>query len=191
MILPGLLVLTDRHLCTSPLIDVIASTVEEGARAVVLREKDLPLADRLRLFDGVRNLLEPVDGLPILAGPIGDAVHLATADPFPSPRPSIVGRSCHSVAEVSQAAAEGCDYVTVSPVFPTPSKPGYGPPLGWDGLAQLAATGVATYALGGVQPTDVAACRRAGAIGVAVMGPIMRDPDIVAAYLEALQEVNG
>ncbi|PZA20289.1 thiamine phosphate synthase, partial [Modestobacter versicolor] len=41
-------------------------------------------------------------------------------------------------------------------------------------------------ALGGVAPDDVAACRAAGAYGVAVMGPVMRDPALVAAYLDAL-----
>ena len=45
------------------------------------------------------------------------------------------------------------------------------------------------YALGGVSVADVAGCVNAGARGVAVMGAIMRDPGIVAAYLAALAEV--
>ena len=44
-------------------------------------------------------------------------------------------------------------------------------------------------ALGGVQPTDVRGCLAAGVHGVAVMGAVMRDPQIVAAYLAALQDV--
>ena len=51
--------------------------------------------------------------------------------------------------------------------------------------------GLPVYALGGVRPGDVAACRAAGAYGVAVMGPVMSEPTIVAAYLAALQEVSG
>jgi thiamine-phosphate pyrophosphorylase len=46
----------------------------------------------------------------------------------------------------------------------------------------------AVYALAGVLPEAVAECRRAGAYGVAVMGPAMRDPRIVSAYLSALPE---
>jgi thiamine-phosphate pyrophosphorylase len=42
------------------------------------------------------------------------------------------------------------------------------------------------YALGGVGPGDVPALLAAGAAGVAVMGPVMRDPSVVAAYLAAL-----
>jgi thiamine-phosphate pyrophosphorylase len=190
MTLPALLVLTDRHVCTGrSLVDVVASAVDKGARAVVLREKDLPLEDRLKLGAELRARLDPVGGVLIMAGAAGEAVHLAAADPFPSPRPSLVGRSCHTPDEVARAATEGCDYVTVSPVFPTPSKPGYGPPLGLDGLTRLCRSGVPTYALAGVRPADVVACRRAGAAGVAVMGAVMREPDIVAAYVAALQEV--
>ena len=116
-----------------------------------------------------------------------DGVHLSAADPFPSARPSIVGRSCHDAAELARAAAQGCDYVTLSPVFPSPSKPGYGPALGPAGLAALIRpAGPLVYALGGVTPDRVAACRAAGAHGVAVMGAVMREPALVAGYLSAL-----
>ena len=193
MRLPSLLVLTDRSQCVMPLRDVVAAAVDGGARAVVLREKDLPLDERARLAQGLRAVLEPVGGVLVVAGspvPAGtEAVHLAASDPFPRSRPPLVGRSCHSADELARAGVEGCDYVTVSPVFPTPSKPGYGPPLGASGLASLVGAAPPTYALGGVQPADVPACLAAGARGVAVMGPVMRDPRIVAAYLAALPEV--
>jgi thiamine-phosphate pyrophosphorylase len=122
------------------------------------------------------------------ADPTGtaDAVHLAARDPFPSPRPALVGRSCHDRAEVAQAAAEGCDWVFVSPVFPTSSKPGYGPALGPAGLAGLVPGAPPVYALGGVRPEDVGACLAAGAAGIAVMGAVMADPGSVRAYLGAL-----
>lgn len=186
MSLPGLLVLTDRSACTGPLVDVVAVAVECGARAVVLREKDLPDRERARLADEIAALLAPVDGLLVLAGGRGDAVHLAAAQAFPVPRPRLVGRSCHTVVEVEQARLQGCDYVTASPVFRTPSKPGYGPTLGVEGLAPMTRVALPTYALGGVRPGDVAACLGAGAHGVAVMGPVMRDPSITAGYLLAL-----
>ena len=184
-----LLVLTDRFRCTRRLTDVIGTAVDCGARAVVLREKDLAEAERRDLAEELRAMLEPVGGVLICAGRCGEAVHLSAADAFPDVRPSMVGRSCHCAAEVTQAAAEGCDYVTVSPVFLTASKPGYGPALDVDGLARLARHAPAAYALGGVQPADVGACLAAGAYGVAVMGPVMADPRLVAAYLSALQAV--
>lgn len=193
MRLPPLLVLTDRSQCIGTLQDVVGTAVDLGARAVVLREKDLTEYERGRLAEALRAVLTPVGGVLVIAGPVGysggDGVHLSSSDPFPRSRPSLVGRSCHDVHELARAGAERCDYVTVSPVFPTPSKPGYGPALGPAGLASLIPGSPPTYALGGVQPTDVRACRTAGAHGIAVMGPVMRDPHIVAAYIAALQEV--
>ncbi|SFL80709.1 thiamine phosphate synthase [Geodermatophilus ruber] len=187
MNLPRLLVLTDRTRCDRPLRDVVAAAVDAGARAVVLREKDLPADERAALAAELRAVLDPVGGVLVQAGPGGaDAVHLAAADPFPDPRPRLVGRSCHSAGELARARAEGCDYAFLSPVFPTASKPGYGPALGVEGFALLQAAGPPAYALGGVVPGDVPALLAAGARGVAVMGAVMRSPQAVRDYLVAL-----
>nr|WP_231134323.1 thiamine phosphate synthase [Motilibacter deserti] len=189
--MPRLLVLTDRRQCQRPLVDTVAAAVQGGARGVVLREKDLPLDERLRLAERLRAVLDPVEGLLVLAGavPGAAAVHLAAADRLPDERPALVGRSCHDVAQVLAASEEGCDYVTVSPVFLTASKPGYGPALGLDGLAGLvrAAPGLPLVALGGIDPHTAAACRAAGAAAVAVMGAVMRaeHPDREVARLIA------
>ncbi|MGY1839311.1 MULTISPECIES: thiamine phosphate synthase [unclassified Modestobacter] len=185
--LPRLLVLTDRAQCAGSLVGAVAAAVAAGARAVVLREKDLPAPERERLAGELAALLAPVGGLLVTAGPgPGDAVHLAARDAFPGPRPALVGRSCHDAVEVAQAAAEGCDWVFVSPVNPTASKPGYGPALGLPGLARLAAGAPPVYALGGITPADVTGCLAAGAHGVAVMGAVMREPTAVREYLAAL-----
>ncbi len=156
---------------------------------MVLREKDLSEPRRSELAEQLRSVLAPVGGALIIAGARADAVHLSASDAFPTPRPALVGRSCHDAAEVRAADAEGCDYVTLSPVFATASKPGYGPALGVQGLATLAAiAGAPVYALGGVHPPDVAECLAAGASGIAVMGPVMRTPQLVADYLAALPQ---
>jgi len=185
--LPRLLVLTDRTQCRGSLIATVATAVDAGARAVVLREKDLAARYRDALAAELRELLDPVGGLLVRAGAgSGDAVHLAARDPFPSPRPGLVGRSCHDAAEVARAHGEGCDWVFVSPVFLTASKPGYGPALGLAGLAALVPQDPPVYALGGIGPDRVAGCLAAGARGVAVLGTVMRDPASVHDLLAAL-----
>lgn len=184
--LPRLLVLTDRTQCNRPLMEIVTEAVSAGARAVVVRDKDLPHSERVRLAERIRELLDPLGGLVLVAGPWGDAVHLASDDAMPSTRPSLVGRSCHDAAEVAQAASEACDYVTVSPVFASGSKPGYGPPLGIARLRSLVRQGPPAFALGGVQPQHVGDCLAAGAHGVAVMGPVMHDPSVVQTYLAEL-----
>ncbi len=188
--IPRLLVVTDRTQAPAPLVDTVAAAVAAGARAVWLRDRDLPVAERAALAAGLRAVLDPVGGLLVWGGaagaPAGLPVHLTAADPFPAVRPPLVGRSCHSAADLARAAAEGCDWVTLSPFAPTPSKPGYGPALGPAGLAALVRGAPPVLALGGVRPGDVAGCLAAGASGVAVMGPVMRDPAVVAGYCAAL-----
>ncbi len=187
MRLPRLLVVTDRTQAAGPLADVVAEAVDAGARAVLLRDRDLPDDARAALAADLRAVLDPVGGLLVTAGAGGDgAVHLAAAEPFPDPRPALVGRSCHRAAELLQARAEGCDWTFLSPVHPTASKPGYGPALGVEGFARLRPLGPPTYALGGVLPEHVPDLLAAGAAGVAVMGPVMRDPSVVRDYLAAL-----
>ena len=193
MTLPRLLVLTDRTQCAGPLVDAVAAAVDCGARAVVLREKDLPEGARRELGEQLRAVLDPVGGLLIhggLAGSAGsEAVHLSGSDPFPAVRPRLVGRSCHSADELARAGEEGCDLVMISPVFETASKPGYGPALGLDGLARLLRGAPPAYALGGIRAADVPGCLAAGAYGVAVMGAVMRDPRSVRDYVAALGDL--
>jgi thiamine-phosphate pyrophosphorylase len=202
------------------LVDSVAAVVDAGVRTVLLREKDLAQAERMVLAAAIAKSLAPVDGALVVASD-GDlareidatGVHLATDDPaerefFERQRllsnqsgsknvlPSgggrlLVGRSCHSADELRAAQAEGVDYATLSPVWVTASKPGYGPGLGLPGLADAVATvpGLPVYALGGVGPGRAAACLAAGATGVAVMGAIMRAIDPGAVVQDLLAEL--
>jgi thiamine-phosphate pyrophosphorylase len=175
------MVFTDRRQARRTLVDVVLAAVDGGARVVVLREKDLPDDERAALAARLRTALADAPGRLLVAG----RDHLAAADPW---RPGAVGRSCHDAAELDRARAEGAEYATLSPVFATRSKPGYGPALGLDRFAALCAgAGLPVYALGGVESADrAAACRAAGAHGVAVMGVVMRADDPAAVVSELL-----
>ncbi|GAA2328502.1 thiamine phosphate synthase [Dactylosporangium salmoneum] len=169
MVEPGLLIFTDRHLADRPLEDVIAMAVDGGAREVVLREHDLPPRRRLKLASTVRNVLDQVGGRLLLE-----------EDP--------VLRKCHGLEDLLAAAADGVTYATLSPIYPTRSKPGYGPPLGLAALGRMAQVApVPVYALGGVDtPARVRDCLDEGAAGVAVMGAVMRSDDPARLVKELL-----
>jgi thiamine-phosphate pyrophosphorylase len=196
------MVVADAAKAPRPLPEIAASAAAHGARGFVLRARDLPPREQAELAAALRAVL-PEGCVLILAGAPAPAVHLSATEAFPELRPALVGRSCHHAADVDRAVEEKCDYIFVSPVYETPSKPGYGPALGPAGLAALcqrieplrapeggSGEGVPVYALGGVRPERVAECLRAGAFGVAIMGPVLHDPPIVAAYLAALSEVT-
>lgn len=187
---PGpLLVLTDRRRCDRrSLVDTVRAAVDGGATAVVLREKDLPRDERARLADHLRPVLDAAGGRLIVASDPtipSDGVHLAADDAVPTPRPTLVGRSCHGHDDLVAAATEGCDWATLSPIFPSSSKRGYGPALDVDALA---GSPLPVYALGGVDAGKVSACIEAGAAGVAVMGAVMAADDPARVVRQLLGE---
>jgi thiamine-phosphate pyrophosphorylase len=97
------------------------------------------------------------------------------------------GRSCHSRPDLGRAAGEGCSWATLSPVFVSRSKPGYGPPLGTSALAN---TPLPTWALGGVSAVNARLCLEAGAAGVAVMGPLLGAGKPARAAEELLEVIE-
>lgn len=202
MAAPSLLVITDRNNTALPLNEVIAQALQAGCRWIMVREKDLATAE----------LCPIVDALVAVAADFGAtvsvnndftaasickvrAVHLPQGQPVAAIRrvmgpQTLIGVSAHSVAEARLAAAEGANYLTASPVFLTDSKPGYGPALEQEGLAEIVASvSVPVLALGGVTAANAAQCIAAGAAGVAVMGSVMRSEtpgQVVADLIAAL-----
>lgn len=199
---PRLLVLTDREQARRSLRVTVLEVAAAGAPAVLLREKDLDRDRRRRLgtqlaaVTGGLGTALLVAGDPELAAEVGSGTHLAADDdPVRGDLRSqlLVGRSCHDRDEVAAAVAEGVDYITLSPVAATQSKPGHGPPLGPEQLAELvaAAAEVPVLALGGVTADNAATWLEAGAHGVAVMGAVMRAKEpatVVGDLLDSLQE---
>ncbi|HEU5084948.1 MAG TPA: thiamine phosphate synthase [Acidimicrobiales bacterium] len=197
MTVPRFVLLTDRRQARQPLSDVVRAAVDAGCRAVLLRERDLPHAERTALAADLGAIVRAAGGVLLSAG-----APLRGCDGVQLPRPGsteaiglpegLVGRSCHDAAELAAAQSEGVRYATVSPIFATASKPGYGPALGLDALAALVAgTTLPVLALGGIEtPERVARCVGAGAHGVAVMGAVMRaeDPGRCTSALVAAAE---
>lgn len=189
---PLLLVITDRTQARRPLEDVAARLFAGGCRWLSLREKDLAASDRLALL---RNLIAlgaqwgaqvgVHDDIAAAAEAGAAGVHLPASGVVPEARrilgsTALIGQSAHSVEEVIRAAEAGADYVTLSPIFATASKPGYGPPLGLSAFSLLrhrATRAIPVLALGGLDENNLAACLAAGAAGVAVMGSAMRAAD--------------
>jgi len=78
-----------------------------------------------------------------------------------------ISAACHTRAQLRHAQAIGVDFVTLSPVLPTPSHPGM-PTLGWRRFAELVASvQLPIYALGGMTRADCRLARSFGAQGIA------------------------
>lgn len=170
-----------------------------GCRWVVIREKDLDSDERMKLVETILKLAEPYNAKILVnadmkAAEIAHGVHLPQGQSCTHARATlgpdkIIGVSAHSIGEAGAAASAGADYATISPMFPTQSKPGYGPPLYLDGLKRVVGNvTIPLVALGGVTAATALSCRRAGASGVAVMGTIMRASDPAIAVYDILNQ---
>jgi thiamine-phosphate pyrophosphorylase len=200
---PPLLVISDRRQARRPLEELAEAAFAGGCRWFSLREKDLPPAERRALLGALVahghrwgatvTVHDDID-----AAAVADAggVHLPSGGSPAAARlrlpGALIGASAHSTEETSALLSAGADYVTVSPVFVTASKPGYGPALGLDGLARIVARATGpVIALGGVTAANAAPCLAAGAHGIAVMGGVMRAADPQAAVEAILREISG
>jgi thiamine-phosphate pyrophosphorylase len=190
---PPLLVISDRSQAKRPLIEIAAAAFRAGCRWFSLREKDLPADERRELLRELVALgrrfgaaVTVHDDVAASVATGAGGVHLpGGGDPkaarllLPS---GLIGVSAHSPREAAAQLAAGADYATLSPIFLTQSKPGYGPAVGLDALGEAARLAPGpVVALGGINEGNITACLKAGARGIAVMGEIMRAADPEAA----------
>lgn len=83
----------------------------------------------------------------------------------------LIGVSTHSLAEAIEAQTCGADFIVCGPVYDTPSKRGYGPPLGLDGFARICRTvAIPVLALGGITLSNFREPLQHGAAGIAAIG---------------------
>jgi thiamine-phosphate pyrophosphorylase len=198
---PPVLVISDRRQAAQPLAAVARAAFRGGCRWFSLREKDLPPAERLELLARLvaigRDFAATVgvhDDVAAAAAASAGAVHLpAGGDPATARTAlpaALIGVSAHSAEAAAAAFAAGADYVTLSPVFASASKLGYGPALGLARLAEIARRVPGpVVALGGIDAANAAQCLDAGAQGVAVMGEVMRAADPCAVVADLLRAI--
>jgi len=199
---PPLLVISDRSQATRPLVEIAAAAFAGGCRWFSLREKDVPAAERCDLLRAVVALGHRFGAVVAVHDDVAAAiacgaggVHLSGGgDPKAARRRlphGLVGVSAHSPKEAAAQLAAGADYVTLSPIFLSASKPGYGPALGLDALAEAARLAPGpVIALAGIDADNAAACLAAGARGIAVMGEVMRTADPEATVRRLLMAMK-
>ena len=113
-------------------------------------------------------------------------IHSSSSNPqslISHPRPFIIGRSTHSLAQARAALAEGFDYIGFGPLFPTPTKAGR-PAIGLQDLATMqreVGQHLPAFCIGGITPATLPQVLAAGAQRVVVVSALLQAPDIQSA----------
>jgi len=187
------------------LVEVVGEALSGGVRAIQLREKDLStrelyyLADRLLSITRAAGAALLINDRVDVAMALGaEGVHLTRRSLPPKETRNLlggdklIGISCHSAAEVREAAEEGVDFVVLGPIFETPSKAAYGPPLTTAALREArAVTSLPLLAIGGIKTDRIPEVVAAGADGVALISAVMAAPDPATATADLLAAVSG
>jgi thiamine-phosphate diphosphorylase len=185
---------------------IVAAAVGGGVRCVQLREPHwsartlLQVAERLRpMLDAVGGLLLVNDRVDVAASGACHGAQIGHRSLPPELARQVLGPSrvlaysAHDQGQLDLAAASGCDFALLAPVWSTSSKPGA------EHLGEGLAVSLTTRArlpvvwLGGITPTNAARIAdlpvRSRPAGIAVRSAVMEAEDpryAVAALLRAL-----
>jgi thiamine-phosphate pyrophosphorylase len=197
--------ITDRRQAPGEdIVKAVAGALDGGIRVVQLREKDLPGKDLYRLADRMRNLTARYgarliinDRVDVAMAVGADGVHLGVSSlPASVARKllgeeALIGCSTHSESELREAVTQGADFVTFGPVYPTPSKAAYGPPVGVTALAGACGrSAIPVFALGGVKAENTGEAIGAGAFGIALISGVVAAKDPCGAATDLLTRVE-
>jgi thiamine-phosphate pyrophosphorylase len=170
------------------ILSLTSACASAGADALQLRTKRIDDATNLAVAVEFVKICKDFDVLSIINDRIdiavvsgADGVHLGRSDlPIESAHklssyPLIVGRTTHSIEEIKFVIEQLPTYVSIGPVFPSPTKPDI-KPVGLDyvkdALETLEGTGVGHVAIGGITLGNVEQLVAAGARAVAVCSAV-------------------
>jgi len=108
--------------------------------------------------------------------------------------PLIIGKSTHSLKQLHATCREQPAYVSLGPVFTTPTKP-TAPAVGLDYVTQakevLADTGIGHVAIGGITLDNIDQVLSAGASTIAVCSAVTKAPDPTAACRQLKAKITA
>lgn len=181
----------------------VDSALAGGIQAVQLREKSLPIREYLKRAERMRELTSRYgaklfvnDRIDVAVAVGADGVHLGQSSVPAHAAKKVSGRllagvSTHSLAEAQRAVDEGADFLTLGPIYQTPSKMQFGDPVGLDILTEVvAAVPVPVFGIGGIKEENVSAVINTGAHGIALISGILKASDVRTAAQEYIRRTG-
>ena len=175
-------------------VDIIKKLIALGIKIVQLRDKEISKARYFKIAKEARTLTKKAgvtfivnDHVDIAKSVDADGIHIGQDDiPVKVAREilgndKIIGVSTQGMSQALKAERDGADYISVGPVFPTPSKAGR-TPLGLKLLKQIKTkTKVPIVAIGGINSSTIYNVRKTGVQRVAVIRAVAGERNIKKA----------
>uniref|UniRef100_A0A7C3UXR8 Thiamine-phosphate synthase n=1 Tax=Desulfobacca acetoxidans TaxID=60893 RepID=A0A7C3UXR8_9BACT len=186
----GFYFITDARLSRAGIVSDVKSALAAGVRIVQYRAKRagtrLMLAEAAELKKLCRGALFVVnDRVDVALAVDADGVHLGQGDlPYPEARRllgsgKIIGITVSTVEEALTAARQGADYLGVSPIFATRTKPDAGQPRGLALLRDIRqAVSLPLAAIGGITVANAPEVIAAGADMICAISQVVAKADV-------------
>lgn len=194
MLSSSIYVILDRQAARVKSLPAIAGgCLKAGVKIIQLRDKTEDSAGFYHAAIALKKMIRRKalfivnDRLDIAKLSGADGVHLGQYDiPVAAARKTlgpqaIIGKSCHSLAQALSAEKEGVDYISIGPVFRTPTKPAYKPV----GIALLKEARMRVrlpvVAIGGINKDNITRIRETGVKSIAVVRAICKAKNVLKA----------
>jgi len=188
----GYYFITDSKLSLAGNFNDVSMAVACGVSVVQYRNKNAKTREMyeeaVRLREICRDTLFLInDRVDIALAVDADGVHLGQSDmPCEAARrllgdKKIIGITVHNLAEAVEAESVGADYLGVSPIFQTATKPDAGKPSGISLIEEIRANvDIPLIAIGGIDHSNAKDVIRAGADGLCAISSVVAKEDVSA-----------
>ncbi len=186
----GYYFITDSGLSRAGNISDVAQAESCGGRVVQYRNKNGETREMYREAQRLREICRNAaflinDRIDIALAVNADGVHLGQSDmPYAAARKmlgpeKIIGITVHNLAEAVEAHNLGADYLGVSPIFPTATKPDAGKEAGIVLIEEISARiDIPLIAIGGINLANAPEVLRAGADGVCAISAVVAKENV-------------
>ncbi|MEH0007818.1 MAG: thiamine phosphate synthase [Flavobacteriales bacterium] len=200
-----LYLVTDSALASRDQIpEIVEQAVWGGVTMVQLREKTADTKTRLQIAFALKETLigyaVPLiinDRVDVALAVDADGLHIGQRDmPYEMARKllggdKIIGLSVENMRQVEDANQLDVDYISISPVFVTPTKPEAKNAFGIEGLKRAVRISKhKTVAIGGIHLENVSEIIRAGVDGVSVVSAIVKAQNPSSAAAELIKNIS-
>jgi thiamine-phosphate pyrophosphorylase len=192
----GYYFITDARLSRAGNVKDVAQALAAGVRVVQHRDKEADLTAMIEEARRLRRLCQEAlflvnDRVEVALAVGADGVHLGQEDlHYREARrllgeKKIIGITVNTPEQALEAARLGADYLGVSPIFATRTKPDAGEPAGLSLLREIRRrVRLPLIAIGGITLDNAPSVIEAGADGVCAISAVVTRPDVRGAIEE-------